>query len=164
MPQKCNFIKPKFALFEFPIHLFFSKCLKSQFQVSLMLIFTFRIDQDVVDAPPGFMLPQFGLKCHGSESNPAKCYTRPINHQRVQIRQIVLENWFLRKKCQTWIALPDTESPPKYLFWENLENPDSLPKATCPSSPKLLRLGNLGTRGEGHLWAPPLARSKIGLY
>ena len=56
-----------------------------------------------------------------------------------------------RKKCQTWTASPDTESPPKYLFWENLGNPDSLPKATCPSSPKLPRLGNLGTIGEGQL-------------
>ncbi|KAF5932135.1 hypothetical protein HYC85_028306 [Camellia sinensis] len=29
-------------------------------------------------------------------------------------------------------------------------NPDSLPKATCPSSPKLPRLENLGMIGEGH--------------
>ena len=35
------------------------------------------------------------------------------------------------------------------LFWGNLGNPDLLPKATCPSSPKLPRLGNLGTIGEG---------------
>jgi len=36
------------------------------------------------------------------------------------------------------------------LFLGNLGNPNSLPKATCPSSPKLPRLGNLGTFGEGH--------------
>ena len=67
---------------------------------------------------------QFGLKCPGSESIPAKYNARPINHQRAQIRQIVLKNQFFRKKCQIWTALPETESPPKYLFWENLGNPD----------------------------------------
>ena len=30
-----------------------------------------------------------------------------------------------------------------------------MPKATCPSSPKLSRLGNLGTIGEGHLVSTP---------
>ncbi|GMP72794.1 hypothetical protein CsSME_00030707 [Camellia sinensis var. sinensis] len=30
-----------------------------------------------------------------------------------------------------------------------------LPKATCPSSPKLPRLGNLGTIGEGHFVSTP---------
>ncbi|KAF5949510.1 hypothetical protein HYC85_011503 [Camellia sinensis] len=32
-----------------------------------------------------------------------------------------------------------------------LGNPDSVPKATCPSSPKLPRLRNLGMIGEGQL-------------
>ncbi|KAF5932600.1 hypothetical protein HYC85_028771 [Camellia sinensis] len=42
----------------------------------------------------------------------------------------------------------DTESPPKYFLWENLGNPDSVPKATCPSSPELSRLGSLVKRLE----------------
>ena len=41
------------------------------------------------------------------------------------------------------------------LFWGNLGNPDSVPKATWPSSPKLPRLGNLGTIGEGHFVSTP---------
>ncbi|KAF5953639.1 hypothetical protein HYC85_006495 [Camellia sinensis] len=41
---------------------------------------------------------------------------------------------------------------------KDLRNPDSLPKAMCPSSPKLPRLGNLGTIGEGHFVSNP-ARS-----
>ncbi|KAF5931598.1 hypothetical protein HYC85_027769 [Camellia sinensis] len=40
-------------------------------------------------------------------------------------------------------------------------NPDSLPKATCPSSPKLPRLGNLGTIREGHFVSTP-ARPRAG--
>ena len=65
------------------------------------------------------------------------------------------EKLIFRKKCPTWSALPDTESPPKYFILENLGNPDSLPKATCLSSPKLPRLGNLGTIGEGHFVSTP---------
>ena len=65
------------------------------------------------------------------------------------------EKQIFKKKCQTWTALPDTESPPKYFILGNLGNPDSLPKATCPSSPKLPRLGNLGTLGEGHFVSTP---------
>ena len=30
-----------------------------------------------------------------------------------------------------------------------------MPKATCPSSPKAPRLGNLGTRGEGPKMSTP---------
>ncbi|KAF5933884.1 hypothetical protein HYC85_030055 [Camellia sinensis] len=37
----------------------------------------------------------------------------------------------------------------------HIGNPDSVPKATCPSSPKLPRLGNLGTIGEGHFVSTP---------
>ena len=51
--------------------------------------------------------------------------------------------------------MPDTESPPKYLILGNLGNADSLPKATCSSSPKLPRLGNLGTIQEGHFVSTP---------
>ena len=66
-----------------------------------------------------------------------------------------LKTDFFWKEVQTWTALPDTESPPKYFILENLGNPDSLPKAACPSSPKLPRLGNLGTIGEGHFVSTP---------
>ena len=100
-------------------------------------------------------LPQFGLKCRGSEIYLTKCDVRPITHHRVQIRIISLENWFLIKKCQTWTALPDTESPPKYFILGEFRKPWLVPKATCPSSPKLPRLGNLGTRGEGHVMSTP---------
>ena len=70
------------------------------------------------------------------------------------------ENKFFRKKCQTWTALPDTESPPKYFILGKLGNPDSSPKATWPSSPKLPRLGNLRTIGEGHFVSTPARPSK----
>ena len=98
---------------------------------------------------------QLRTQSHGPVSNLTECNARPMNHQRVHIRQIVLENRFFRKKCQTWTVFPDTESPPKYFILENLGNPDSLPKATCPTSPKLPRLGNLGTIGEGHFVSTP---------
>ena len=43
-----------------------------------------------------------------------------------------------------------------FFLMGNLGNPDSVPKATCPSSPKLPRLGNLGTIGEGHFVSTPV--------
>ena len=52
--------------------------------------------------------------------------------------------------------MQDTESPPKYIIFGKIkETLTRLPKATCPSSPKLPRLGNLGTIGEGHIVSTP---------
>ena len=73
--------------------------------------------------------------------------------QRIQIWQIFWKIDF-ESNCQKLTTLPDTESPPKY-FLKNLENPRLMPKATCPSSPRLSRLENLGTRGEGHELSTP---------
>ncbi|KAF5933041.1 hypothetical protein HYC85_029212 [Camellia sinensis] len=39
-----------------------------------------------------FGLTTVRTQCHGSESNLTMCDVRPINHQRTQIWQIVLEN------------------------------------------------------------------------
>ena len=46
-----------------------------------------------------------------------------ILNQRVQIRQIGLRKTDFWKKCQTWTALPDTESPPKYFTFGKFRKP-----------------------------------------
>lgn len=74
------------------------------------------------------------------------------------------ENRFLERTAKHGLLFQIQSRHLNILFWGNLGNPDSVPKAMCPPSPKLPRLGNLGMIGEGQLWAPPLARSKIGLY
>ncbi|KAF5931793.1 hypothetical protein HYC85_027964 [Camellia sinensis] len=43
-------------------------------------------------------------------------------------------------------------------------NPDSVPKATCPSSPELSRLGSLGTIGEGKRLGKRATMRKLPLF
>ena len=50
----------------------------------------------------------------------------------------------LIKKCQTWTALPDTESPPKYFILGNLGNPDSVPKGHVSVITKVASARELG--------------------
>ena len=98
-----------------------------------------------VDKPAGDLATVRTRFCsHGSKSKPKS--PNPANH---------FEKTDFRKKCQSWTALPDTESPPKYFILGNLGNPDSLPMATCPASLKLPRRGYLGTIGEGHFVSTP---------
>ncbi|KAF5932176.1 hypothetical protein HYC85_028347 [Camellia sinensis] len=46
----------------------------------------------------------------------------------------------------------------------NLGNPDPVPKATCPSSPELSRLGSLGTIGEGKRLGKRATMRKLPLF
>ena len=93
---------------------------------------------------------QFGLSnCHGSKSEPKS----PNLANR-------FEKPDFERSAKHGLLCQIQSRHLNILFCENLGNPDSLPKATCPSSPKLPRLGNLGTIGEGH-FVSPLARPVI---
>ena len=91
---------------------------------------------------------QFGLSnCHGSKSEPKS--PNPANR---------FEKIDFERSAKHGLLCQIQSRHLNVLFWGNLGNPASLPKATCPSSPKLPRLGNLGTLGEGHFVSTP-ARS-----
>ena len=82
--------------------------------------------------------------CHGSKSEPKS--PNPANR---------FEKTDFERNAKHGLLCQIQSRHLNILFWGNLGNPDSLPKATCPSSPKLPRLGNLGTIGEGHFVSTP---------
>ncbi|KAF5960667.1 hypothetical protein HYC85_001876 [Camellia sinensis] len=90
---------------------------------------------DVVTSPAGETSLQLGLdsRSHGSKSEPKS--PNPANR---------FEKTDFRKKCQTWTALPDTESPPKYFILGNLGNPDSVPKGHVSVITKVASARELG--------------------
>ena len=98
--------------------------------------------------------------CHSSESNLTKCNVRLINHQRVQIRRLVLKNQFWIKSAKHGLLCQISESPPKYFILENLGNPDSCLRLRVRHHQSCLGSGTWGRGGKVMKWAPPLARSK----
>ncbi|CAL5413835.1 unnamed protein product [Camellia sinensis] len=121
----------------------------------IILVVIFFRERLGVDVPkrPGRMSPvlfiwahyMFGLSnCHGSKSEPKS----PNLANR-------FEKTDFERSAKHGLLYQIQSRHLNVLFWGNLGNPDSLPKATCPSSPKLPRLGNLGTIGEGHFVSTP---------
>ena len=98
--------------------------------------------------------------CNGSESNLTKCNVRLINHQRVQIRQIILENRYKSKSTKHELLCQISESPPKYFVLGNLGNLDSCLRPRIRHHQSCLGSGTWVREGKGMQWAPPLTRSK----
>ena len=87
--------------------------------------------------------------CYGFESNLIKCNVRLINTKESNPSNHFRKSNFKSNNAKNRLLCQSTELPPKYFILGKFRKPWLVPKATCPSLPKLHRLGNLGMRGEG---------------